>query len=451
MIQAIQAIQATPTSSVNSTNRMDQQIIRERVAVSKTKFLLMLIILVALLLFHGQAFAQAMFPTRMEVLTANSWGLEAIDDAKAARLTIPARGPSSETETAGDTPKERVIVAVIDTGIDTTHPDLRDHLWVNAGESGRDSQGRDKAHNQIDDDGNGFIDDVHGWNFVDGGPRGQGELNDKHGHGTHISGIIARVAPNALIMPLKYYDPKANEAMGIAHTVHAIEYAIKMKVNIINYSAGGPSANLLERKALEKAREQGILIVAAAGNEAESSDQHRYYPADYGMSNILSVTAIDPDRMILPTSNFGLATVHLAAPGESILSTIPGGGYAAMTGTSQATAFASGVAAVLLSQDAQWRDPERAIHQLIHTGFRTESLAGKTRARTCLNVYRSLVIRDGGGDAGGTFSANAAKIDPQLFASSQSPDTLSERLPLPLPSAKRPPLQLTHNVETVTP
>lgn len=318
-----------------------------------------------------------------------------------------------ENSDALDESQNTVIVAVIDTGIDSKHQDLQDHLWINKGESGIDSKGRDKTHNQIDDDRNGYIDDVYGWNFVNSNP----DPSDQHGHGTHISGIIAKLAPRARLMSLKYFDPKSNDASGISNTVRAIEYATKMGAKIINYSAGGPSANAKEKRAIEHARELGILVVAAAGNEAENSDYHHYYPADYGISNILSVTAISADKNILPSSNFGIETVHVAAPGKAILSTLPGGKYGTMSGTSQATAFASGIAAKFMEQGSDWPDPEYVAQHLIHTGIMTNTLNGKTRARTYLDAQRALQIRDDDADAAGNKAINSFGIDQRIFSS----------------------------------
>ncbi|HEY8272007.1 MAG TPA: S8 family peptidase [Pseudobdellovibrionaceae bacterium] len=283
-----------------------------------------------------------------------------------------------------------IVVAIIDTGMDTLHPSLQGNLWTNFGETGIDSHGKDKSQNQIDDDGNGFIDDVHGWNFADN----SNDLSDLHGHGTHVAGIIHSIAPKTNIMILKYYDAKASGAENLTNTVKAIRYATQMKAKIINYSGGGTNKYADEEVAIRKAQLQGILFVAAAGNEKSNSDISGFYPANYGLSNIISVTAIDESGKVLPSSNYGSHSVDIAAPGKRIVSTLPGGKFGAMTGTSQATAFVSGTAALLLAEEKNRKAPERLIQQLTQSGNTNDFLIDKTKHQTTLNIYRSLIMKD---------------------------------------------------------
>lgn len=271
--------------------------------------------------------------------------------------------------------EETITVAVIDTGIDTEHPALRKALWTNPGEMGRDNRGREKATNGIDDDGNGYVDDVHGWNFATGTPR----LQDDHGHGTHIAGIITGRSSAVRVMTLKYYDPDGKPSEQIRNTVNAINYAVKMGAKIINYSGGGISPSYSEQEAILRAEAKGILFIAAAGNERSNSDIHPYFPADYGLSNIISVTALDPQQQLLPTSNYGVRTVDLAAPGENILSTLPSGTYGRMSGTSQATAMVTGTAAWLMAHDQGLRTPAQVLQRMVKEGSPQANLQGKTR------------------------------------------------------------------------
>ncbi len=257
-----------------------------------------------------------------------------------------------------------ITVAVVDTGIDYTHPDLKDLVWTNSGESGpweppvelrSQITCRDKSCNGIDDDKNGFIDDVVGWDFVHDVPLPY----DNHGHGTHIAGIVASTANAGLapgtncqrvqIMPLKYYDNSGAGFNNLANTVRAIQYAVKAGADIINYSGGGSDPAASERAAIEDAHKKGILFIAAAGNDGHSNDQIPYYPASYGLENIIGVASLNKQNQLLPSSNFG-KTVQVAAPGLSILSTLPEGKFGTMSGTSQATAFVTGTAALLASQ-----------------------------------------------------------------------------------------------------
>lgn len=326
----------------------------------------------------------------MEVLLndpaiSSGWGLKMTDSQRAWRISQGSRD---------------IKVCVIDTGADIQHPDLQANLWVNKGEVGKDSKGRDKATNGIDDDGNGFIDDVHGWNFV----NNNNNVKDDHGHGTHIAGIIGAeggngigisgVSPKVSLVILKYYDAKGNDTNNLINTVKAINYAVNMDCNIINYSGGGTAPSSEERAAIERANKKGILFVAAAGNERSNSDVRKYYPADYGLPNILSVTAIDRFRNVLPSSNFGEQTVDIAAPGNDIISTLPGGQYGYMTGTSQATAFASGVAALVMANNPQLHKAPEIRKYLTQTGDDEEKLIGKTRWRKRLNSYKALAIQD---------------------------------------------------------
>ena len=318
-----------------------------------------------------------------------NWGLMGTDgasDIKAARAWDITQGD------------RRVVVAVIDTGADVNHPDLAENIWHNPGETGKDANGNDKATNGIDDDNNGYIDDVYGWDFV----NNKAEVVDNHGHGTHIAGIIGAVGGNGIgisgvcpkvsLMILKYFDPKSKGNDNLKNTVRAIRYAVDMGANIINYSGGGTDPNDDEFEAIKYAEDKGVLVVAAAGNEHSNSDVSHYYPADYNLSNIISVTAIDTFAKVLRSSNYGTKTVHIAAPGEGIYSTLPGGNYGLMTGTSQATAFVSGVAALILSHNKDF-SADQVKKQIIATADELPGLRDKTISGGKLNSYAALAIQ----------------------------------------------------------
>lgn len=250
--------------------------------------------------------------------------------------------------------QRKVLVAVIDTGIDVRHPDLRSAIWMNEGESGLDSQGRDKATNGVDDDGNGYVDDVHGWNFA----NNSADVSDSHGHGTHIAGIIAGYGQNETeqysscvkIMAIKYVDPNTGTMNSIRNTTLSILYAIRMGAEIINYSGGGLNSNELEKRSVMLADHNQVLFIAASGNEASNADVRPFFPASYKTPNMISVGAVDRDGNLLENSNYGEKSVDLAAPGLSIFSTLPDQKYGFMSGTSQATAFVTRAAAMLMSQ-----------------------------------------------------------------------------------------------------
>lgn len=319
-----------------------------------------------------------------------------------------------------------IVVAVIDTGADIHHEDLEGNIWTNPGETGLDDKGRDKATNGIDDDGNGLTDDVHGWNFV----SNNGILTDNHGHGTHIAGIIGAkagnnkgisgIAPEVSLMILKYYDPKIPGGDNLKNTIAAIHYAVDKGANIINYSGGGTEYSQEEKNAIMEAEKKGILFVAAAGNERSNSDQFKYYPADYGLSNIISVTAIDPSTEVLSSSNYGTETVDLAAPGQNILSCLPGNAYGYMTGTSQATAFVSGAAVLVMARRGAYKAVDIKKY-ILSTGDAVASLTNKTRTSRQLNLYKALTILDQGVGLTGITASNRSQssntdfsIDPNL-------------------------------------
>lgn len=322
---------------------------------------------------------------------SQAWGLKKSDAARAWGITRGSRD---------------IVVAIIDTGIDINHEDLKNNIWTNPGETGLDKNGKDKATNGIDDDGNGFIDDVHGWNFV----SNNNKLDDNHGHGTHVAGILGAeagngkgiigIAPEVSMMILKYYDPLVNNSDNLKNTIKAIHYAVKMGAKVINYSGGGTEFSQDEFEAVQTAEKNGILFVAAAGNERSNSDQFHYYPADYKLSNIISVTALDPSLEVLPSSNYGTETVDLAAPGQNILSTLPGSTYGFLTGTSQATPFVSGAAVLIMSKKPGFKYTDVKKH-ILSTGDAFANLASKTRSSRKLNLYKCLTVLGEGVAASG--------------------------------------------------
>lgn len=346
---------------------------------------------------------------------SQAWGLKKSDAGRALGVTLGSRD---------------INVCVIDTGIDINHEDLKANLWINPGESGTDKKGKDKATNGIDDDDNGFVDDVNGWNFV----SNNNKLNDNHGHGTHIAGIIGAeagngkgiigIAPNVSLMILKYYDPTVTNTDNLKNTIRSINYCVKMGARIINYSGGGTEYSKDEFEAVQKADQAGILFVAAAGNERSNSDQHHYYPADYVLGNIVSVTALDPSLEVLPSSNYGVETVDLAAPGQNILSTLPGNSYGFMTGTSQATAFVTGAAVLVLAKKPNFKVAEIKKH-ILSTGDAFTSLASKTRTSRKLNLFKALTVLDQGIAASGITSSGNSDSNPSQYTINPSQSTKS--------------------------
>ncbi len=236
-------------------------------------------------------------------------------------------------------------VAVIDTGVDYTHPDLVDNIWTNPGEI---------PDNYLDDDGNGYIDDVHGFNFL----TFSGDSMDDHGHGTHVAGTIGAVSDNGIgvagvnwrcqIVGLKFLN--ANGSGTTSGAVQAIEYAIANGIRLSNNSWGGTGYSQSLYNAIQDARDVGHVFVAAAGNSGVDADLHPHYPSAYDLGNIISVAATDNDDNLASFSNYGTVSVDLGAPGVKIYSTIAGGGYTYMNGTSMASPHVTGVLGLLMSR-----------------------------------------------------------------------------------------------------
>ncbi len=233
--------------------------------------------------------------------------------------------------------QKELVIAVIDTGIDTQHPFLKEMIWQNPGEIGLDENGKDKKNNGVDDDQDGFVDDFEGWNFA----TQSKDVFDFHGHGTHVAGIIKKYSRNhehIKILPLKYYSLNQSTENNLAHSVAAIKYAIAKHVDIINYSGGGAGFSEEENKVLKLAERNHIIVVAAAGNEAHNLNQVSYFPASYGLKNIFVIGSKDPQGKISAFSNFGVGKVDAFLDGENIVSSLPNGKFGRMSGTSQATA-----------------------------------------------------------------------------------------------------------------
>lgn len=247
--------------------------------------------------------------------------------------------------------KKQVLVGIVDTGIDYDHPDLTDNIWINPGESGIDSEGKDKKNNGIDDDGNGFIDDWHGWDFM---ADSLGEDNDPfpgHGHGTHVGGTVGAVINNTIgiagmcdsikILPVKAGSDNPFST-SVRNTYEALLYAAKMGADVINCSWGGSSRSLAEQEVINAAISLGSTIIAAAGNDGEDAP---LFPAAY--EGVVSVASIDSSETKSFFSNYN-GTVDVSAPGMDIISTLPWNSYAAWMGTSMASPIASGVAAMII-------------------------------------------------------------------------------------------------------
>ncbi len=235
-----------------------------------------------------------------------------------------------------------VVVAVLDTGVDYSHPDLKNNIWTNT---------KDSISNGKDSDGNGYVNDIHGWNFVDN----NNNVFDNNGHGTHVSGTIAGeknnygvtgIAYDAKIMPVKVLDSSGSGSY--TNIAKGIRYAVDNGANVINLSLGGYFSNDTLKSAIEYAGSKGVIVVMAAGNNGASSPD---YPGRYATNTGIVVGAVDKTNKLADFSNrSGSQTInYVTAPGVDIYSTVPNNKYATYSGTSMASPHVAGVVALMLS------------------------------------------------------------------------------------------------------
>ena len=257
-----------------------------------------------------------------------------------------------------------VRIAVIDTGIDYTHPDLI-----------------------------GNVDSEHGFNFV----NNTKDAMDDHGHGTHCAGTIGAIHNNKIgvagvmsdvtIIPIKFLDSSGSGSLEAA--IKAIDYATELNVDLMSNSWGGGGRSEALFEAIKRASDKGIIFTAAAGNSSTNNDTEPSYPASYESPNIVSVAALTAQNDLAYFSSYGRSSVHIAAPGHNILSTVKGGGYEIMSGTSMATPHVSGVLGLLLSKEG--RLPHEVMRErLTMTGVPVAGLRGKTQTASRIDAYNLL-------------------------------------------------------------
>jgi subtilisin family serine protease len=254
----------------------------------------------------------------------------------------------------------QILVAVVDTGVDVTHPQLTNQIAVNLGESGTDAKGNNKQTNGIDDDGNGYVDDYYGMNFAD---QGTAPLTgDNQFHGTHVAGILGAahsdtvaaaepyvqgVAPQVKIIPAAFLDSAGSGYMSDA--VRAIDYAVVRGAKVINASWGGADCSQVLKDTISGLAAKNVVFVVAAGNDSLNIDHSPEYPASLNLTAQITVGAIGDHDYMADYSNYGAQAVHIFAPGTNIVSTLPGNTMGFLSGTSMATPFVTGALALMLS------------------------------------------------------------------------------------------------------
>jgi subtilisin family serine protease len=305
-----------------------------------------------------------------------------------------------------------IVVGVIDEGIDKTHPDLAANIWVNPAETPGDG---------IDNDGNGFVDDVNGYNFVANSGTIPGEF-----HATHVAGTIGAVGNNGIgvvgvnwnvrLMSLKFINGSSGDT---ANAIRAVNYAKSMKdlwessghtkganVRVLNNSYGGGGFDQSFLDAIKSANQSGILFVAAAGNAPDDPEPNNdivgHFPSNYDVGNVIGVAATDSSDNLAGFSHYGANTVPLGAPGEGILSTTPGNSYTSISGTSMASPHVAGAAALLLAANANL-SVQQLRSLLLYNGDLDPALSGLTFTGRRLNIGNSFVaVTEGDVTAPGT-------------------------------------------------
>jgi subtilisin family serine protease len=314
------------------------------------------------------------------------WGLNNTGGLFGGTPDVDVDAPEAWEITTGSSD---LVVAVIDTGIAMRHPDLAASIWQNPNEI---------AGNGVDDDGNGYVDDVHGWNFIDNSPNPE----DDQFHGTHCAGTIAAqrgngrgiagVAPSIKLLPIKILNAKG-EGDG-ADLVKAIDYLIKLRqagvnLRIMSASLGGGDDSPAISSIISRAGDAGILLVAAAGNDASDNDTQPVYPASYDLPNVLSVAALDSNGNLASFSNYGRRSVHVAAPGVNIWSSIIYNFYLPFSGTSMAAPFVSGVAALVASEHPSY-SPRQLRSKIMESVKPLDGLDGKMQQPGIVSAYLAV-------------------------------------------------------------
>lgn len=342
----------------------------------------------------------------------------------------------------------KMVVSIMDTGVDYSHPDLAKNIWLNQGEipasrrarltdvnrdglitfhdlnnpvnqgvgkitdinrngfidaedvlapMGKDSRGKDTGKggwaDRVSNDRDSFVDDLVGWNFHDDNNR----PDDLFGHGTHVAGILGAVGDNGIgiagvnwsvqMMPIKFLDEVGDGS--VSDFIAGLNYAVAHGAKVSNNSWTGANASGTLKQAIEAARNRGHIFVAAAGNYDKNNDREPAYPSGFTVDNVVSVAASDRGDKLASFSNYGARSVTMAAPGVDIMSTTMGGGYAYNSGTSMATPQVSGVMALVWSRNPGWTY-KQVIQKVVGSVEKVAALSGKTKTGGRVDAANAL-------------------------------------------------------------
>ena len=341
---------------------------------------------------------------------SSQWGLNNVGQTIGSVAGVPGadiNAPEAWDLAVGN---ENIVIAIIDTGVDILHPDIRPNLWINKGEMAGYASLSDWKSNGIDDDGNGYVDDIVGWDFNFNSNNPNDESQRFGGHGTHVAGIAAARGNNgagvtgvswvARIMALAVMDYR-DGGLPVSNIAGALGYAERMGAHVINLSLGLYQDTRTLRDAINAVNR--AVIVCAAGNDGTDNDSRPHYPSSYPKSNLIAVAATDQSDQRASFSNFGHTSVDVAAPGVQIYSTysrfVDSAGYKFLDGTSMASPMVAGLAALMRAGNGSL-SPVQVVSTIKGSVDKLPTLSGGISTGGRINALRALQAAgvSGGGD-----------------------------------------------------
>ncbi len=319
-----------------------------------------------------------------DALYGKLWGMNNTGQTDSKQIGVAGFDIGAEKAWEMTTGSPEVLVAIIDTGIKYDSPDLAPNMWVN--------QAEQNGTTGVDDDANGYVDDIHGYNFV----SNTGDPMDDHGHGSHCAGTIGGKGNDGAGVVGVNWDVKmmgvkflAEDGSGtLENAVKSIAYATQMGAKILSNSWGGGGFSQELKDVIDASSVAGAVFVAAAGNSSSNNDSNPAYPASYDTPNMIAVSAIDNRGLLANFSSYGKTKVHVGAPGVNILS-VTTKGFESWSGTSMATPHVSGIAALLLSYEPGLTNLEIK-DRILKTAVPIKGLKNKVSTGGLANAFTAL-------------------------------------------------------------